>query len=210
MKHPDYDMLPSPTCSWREWTIPLACEQVTVEDAIASAEHMAAGQQDVPFIVRLVENPALDLPWVRMFDGAVNLHDHDCIHTLLGRGLLPHDEAFVIGFTMGSTNRVSTTQERLYEWAARYLYPGPYKFGESAIEIFKDATKLGFISDCEPLDSIEYGALNGMTLAEARAKVGLEVPLLRAYYEIEARRYPTDRASQRLFLPTPPSEAKPA
>ena len=33
------------------------------------------------------------------------------------------DEAFVIGFTMGSTNRVSTTEEKLYSFFAKYSLP---------------------------------------------------------------------------------------
>ena len=36
---------------------------------------------------------------------------------------------------------------------------------------------------------------------EIREKVGLEVDLLRAYYAIEARRYPDCEASRRLLVP---------
>jgi hypothetical protein len=44
---------------------------------------------------------------------------------------------------------------------------------------------------------------DAMTLRQAldvsaHLKAGLEVPLLRAYYQIEAKRYPADRASRRL------------
>ena len=57
--------------------------------------------EEVPLIIRLVENPKHRTS--RLFSGAVSLFTHDCIHVLLGRGLLPKDEAFVIGFTMGSS-----------------------------------------------------------------------------------------------------------
>jgi hypothetical protein len=197
----DYALLPPGDCTWRTWHVPLACAEVTLADALASAAHISVGQDDVPLVIRLVENPELDLPWIDVFDGAVDLHDHDCIHCLLGRGLLPKDEAFVIGFTMGSTNRVSTTQENLYEWAARYLYPRPYRFDDEMIAVFKDATKLGYVSDCTPLDTVDYRAFGGRTLREARAELGIEAPLLEAYYQIEHHRYPEDPASRRLLRP---------
>ncbi|MEM7251638.1 MAG: hypothetical protein AAF493_09470, partial [Pseudomonadota bacterium] len=167
-QHADYDLLPAPDCSWRDWLVPLDCEEVTLGDALKSAEHMAADQDDVPLIIRLVENPDFSIPGVNIFDGAENLYDHDCIHALVGRGLQSKDEAFVIGFTMGSTNRVSTTQQKLFELAAKYLYPGPYKFDDEDIHIFKDAVNLGFVSDCEALDRIDYRSRTERTLKEVR------------------------------------------
>ncbi|MCH9670486.1 MAG: hypothetical protein K0U93_03465 [Gammaproteobacteria bacterium] len=192
-------MLPASDCSWRDWQIPLSCREVTLADALKSAEHMAADQNDVPLIIRLIENPKFDIPGVNIFDGAVNLYDHDCIHALLGRGLLSKDEAFVIGFTMGSTNRVSTTQQKLFELAARYLYPGPYKFSDEDIHVFKDAVSLGFVSDCDPLDRVDYRSRVDQTLGEVRAELGIETDLLEAYYRIEQRRYPDAKTSLRLL-----------
>lgn len=198
-KHPDYDLLPAANCSWRDWIIPISCEAVTLQDALKTAEHMAANQSDVPLIIRLIENPNFSIPGVNIFDGAVNLYDHDCIHALLGRGLLSKDEAFVIGFTMGSTNRVSTSQQKLFELAAKYLYPGPYKFDDEDIHVFKDAVSLGFISDCQPLDRVDYRTRVGRSLHEVRAELGIEADLLRAYYHIERRRYPDAKTSHRLL-----------
>ena len=59
--------------------------------------------EDVPLIIKLVENPKYD---IGLFAGNVSLYNHDCIHLLLGRGLRVKDEAFVIGFTMGSTKKM--------------------------------------------------------------------------------------------------------
>ena len=100
--------LPTKDTHWRDWHVPLAHDTFTLHEIILSAKEDQASQDDVPLIVQLVENPKFDLPWINVFNGAVNLHDHDCIHALLGRGFLPKDEAFVIGFTMGSTNRTHT------------------------------------------------------------------------------------------------------
>ena len=197
----DSDLLPNPECGWRDWIVPIDCENVTLQDALATAEHIATKPDDVPLIVRICENPEFDVPGFGL-EGAVSLKDHDCIHALLGRGLRSKDEAFVIGFTMGSTNRISTTQEKLYEWAARYLYPKNFKFDDEDIHIFKDAIRLGFVSDCLPLNRIDYPSLMHETLAAVRAEVGIEVDLLKAYYRIEARRYKKSTVSQRLLRET--------
>ena len=129
--------LPAPACTWRQWHVPLAAETWTLREILASGSHVAAGQADIPLIVRLIENPEFELPGIKLFNGAVDLATHDCIHALLGRGMLPKDEAFVIGFTMGSTNRVTETEQKLYSIAARYLYPKAYKFRDDEIQIFK-------------------------------------------------------------------------
>jgi hypothetical protein len=150
-------------------------------------------------MIQLVENPRFDIPGFDIFHGAVDLKTHDYIHILLGRGLLADDEAFVIGFTMGSTNKVTTLEENLYTLASRHLYPKVYQFDDEAIRIFKDATKLGYISDCQPLDQVHYDQYFDWKLRDIRVALGLESDLLLAYYRIEQRRYPKSKASQRLL-----------
>lgn len=191
--------LPSKDSTWRDWHVSILCEDFTMQQVLDSAAHMAASQTDIPLIVKLIENPKFDIPGISIFNGAVDLQDHDCIHALLGRGMLPHDEAFTIGFTMGSTNRVTTAETRLYELAAKFLYPGPYKFSDNDIQIFKDGVHLGFVSDCLPLDKLDYKPYLDMTLKDAREAIGLEVDLLKAYYAIEKKRYADDVASLRLL-----------
>ena len=193
--------LPSTDSSWRQWYVPLHCDKYTLGEVLESAEHIAAAQDDIPLIVQLIENPKFDIPGITLFNGAVDLKTHDCIHAILGRGLLPHDEAFTIGFTMGSTNRVTSAEQRLYTLAAKYLYPGPYKFTDDDIQIFQDGVHLGYVSDCQPLDKIDFTPYRDMTLAEVRQAIGIEVDLLQAYYRIEQRRYPDSIESQRLLIP---------
>jgi hypothetical protein len=184
---------------WHDWIVPLHETSMTLRQILDSAAHLQAAQTDIPLIIQLVENPRFDIPGIDLFSGAVDLHTHDCIHAVLGRGMLPKDEAFVIGFTMGSTNRMTTTEEQLYALAAKYLYPGPYRFSEEDIHVFKDAVKLGFISDCMPLSSIDFAPLMNMPVGTIRETIGLETELLRAYYRIEQKRYPDDKASMRIL-----------
>ncbi|MCB1050323.1 MAG: hypothetical protein H6510_10505 [Acidobacteria bacterium] len=171
----------------------------SLRDRYDELKQFGLGQADIPFMVQLIENPKYDLPWIDIFHGATDLRTHDLIHILLGRGLLAKDEAFVIGFTMGSTDRVSSQEEALYTFFAKYLYPKSYRFNDEDVRVFKDAVKLGYISDCQPLHRVDYEPLLDLSLAEARRAVGLETDLLRAYYAIERRRYPESPESQRLL-----------
>lgn len=183
----------------KAWHIPLNSSNMTLAEGKQSLDRLGAEPEDIPLIVRLVENPRYDIPGIEIFNGATDLKAHDYIHVLLGRGLLAHDEAFVIGFTMGSTNRVSTTEEALYSFFAKYLYPKPYRFGESAVKVFRDAVKLGYISRCKRLDTVDFTNYSDMSIADARVELGIEENLLKAYYEIEKNHYPENRASARLL-----------
>ena len=186
--------------SYKDWHIPFSKDELTLREARASLSALGAKQEDIPLMVQLVENPRFDIPGIDIFHGAVDIKTHDCIHILLGRGLLPKDEAFVIGFTMGSTNKVTTLEENLYALASKHLYPKVYQFDDEAIRIFKDATKLGYISDCQPLDRIDYAKYLDWKLRDIRHDINLEGDLILAYYRIEQKRYPKSKASQRLLL----------
>ena len=100
------------------------------------------------------------------------------------------DEAFVLGFTMGSSNRVTTTEERLFSFMTKYVYPKDYRFTDEDLHIFKDAVRLGFVSDCQSLAKVDYKKYLDWPLQKIREDIGIEVDLLKAYYAIEARRYP--------------------
>jgi len=113
--------------------------------------------------------------------------------------VLPKDEAFVLGFTMGSTNRVGNMEEKLFGLFAKYLYPKNYRFSDEDFHVYKDAVRLGFVSDCQPLDKIDYPALAKKSIKEVREEIGLEADLLQAYYKIEAKRYPNSFESNRLI-----------
>ncbi|MBD0387276.1 MAG: hypothetical protein ICV54_12335 [Nostoc sp. C3-bin3] len=91
----------------------------------------------IPFVIWLLENPnsLLALP------GKISLRHHDYIHILLGRGISPKDEAFVIGFTMGNDLKTNKLHLFIYKVFAKFLYPYPYNF--SAIDLIN--FNLGFM-----------------------------------------------------------------
>jgi len=185
--------------AWRAWHVPLSRSETTLADAYRSLQSVGMEQRDIPLIVQLAENPRFDLPGVEIFSGAADLRKHDLLHILLGRGLLPKDEAFVLGFTMGSTNRVGALEETLFTLIARYLYPKTYRFGDEDVAVYKDAVRLAYVSDCQPLAAADLDSMLDWPLARIRAAVRLEEDLLHAYYAIEARRYPDSAESRRLL-----------
>jgi hypothetical protein len=190
---------PAQPDAWREWHVPLSRNRTTLKAAYDSLSAISLRQREVPLMVQLVENPRFDLPGVEIFSGATNLRTHDYLHIVLGRGLLPKDEAFVLGFTMGSTNRVGSIEETLFTLIARYLYPKSYRFDDEDVAVYKDAVRLGYISDCKPLAEIRFGPMVEWSLQKIRKAVGVEADLLRAYYNVEANRYPKSVESQRLL-----------
>ena len=182
----------------REWICPLKDDDLLLGDVYERLRSIGLDQEDIPWLVQLIENPKFDLPGFDLFPGATDLYAHDHLHILLGRGLRAKDEAFVLGFTMGSTNRMNSTLESLYAVCAKYLFPRAYRFNDEDIHVFKDAVCLGFISDCTPLDKVDFTELHGMTIGDARRSLGIERALLNAYFEIEKLRYPDSVESQRL------------
>ena len=190
-----------------DWYIPFRQDDVILRDALASMTAVQAPQGDIPLMVQLVENPRYRIPGLSIFHGAVDLAQHDFIHIILGRGVRAKDEAFTIGFTMGSTKRVSTSEEDLYAAISRYLYPGIYKFTEDDILVFRDAVRLGFISECAGLDELDFEPWLDWPLRDIREQINLEKDLLLAYFAIEKKRFPDAIESQRLLDETGPSSS---
>jgi hypothetical protein len=185
---------------WRRWHVPLAKGEMTLADAHRTLQPIALQQRDVPLLVQLVENPRFDLPGIEIFSGATDLRKHDYLHIVLGRGLLPKDEAFVLGFTMGSTNRVGEVEETLFTLIARYAYPKTYRFDDEDVAVYKDAIRLAYVSDCRALAEVDFDPMLHWPLGRIRSEIGVEEDLLRAYYAIEARRYLKSVESQRLLI----------
>lgn len=189
--------------NWKTFHIPLSNEDITLKEAFSKLENISNSQVDVPMEIQYIENPKYENFLLRYFlhpfPGRVDLLYHDYIHLILGRGLLKKDEAFVIGFTMGSTNRMFTWRIRLYSWISKYVYKAPWNFDDQDIRVFWDAAKAGWISDCVPLCNVEFNKYLDMTLKDIRKALGIEDSLLEAIYEIQKIRYPYDTASKRLL-----------
>jgi len=148
----------------------------------------------VPWHVKLLSNPKSPLA----LSGAVDLFTHDCIHFVLGRGLLPQDEAFVLGFTMGTNRACPWWHPRVLGFCSQHLYRGTYKFSSLEREVFHFAVVVGQLSPVPALGSVDFRTLLHDPLDRIRAKLGLDPRLLNEIYRSERLRWPDTAASRRL------------
>ena len=178
-----------------DWHIPLSTTGLTLKDGLDSMGGFKLEAEDVPLIIKLVENPKYD---IGLFAGNVSLYNHDCIHLLLGRGLRVKDEAFVIGFTMGSTKKMWRWRRNLYMFCAKYLFPKGYKFGEEERFIFNMGVMAG--SQCSSdLSKADCSKLKNFKIDYARKLLDIDKKLLKYCYEVEKKCFPDSKESQRLL-----------
>jgi len=177
-----------------EWHVPLHENKTTLTEALKSMEGFKLEAEDVPLIIKLVENPKYD---IGLFAGNVSLHNHDCIHLLLGRGLRVKDEAFVIGYTMGSTKKMWRWRRNLYMFCAKYLFPKGYRFGEEERFVFNVGVMLGESCDTD-LSEVDFKALGKYRIEKVRRLLAIDKELLKSYYEIEKKCFLNSEESQRL------------
>ncbi|MFD2159208.1 hypothetical protein ACFSW8_09890 [Rubritalea tangerina] len=190
--------MPSYHPDLQTFLVPLSERELTLREALDKLEAIGNEASEVPFIVQMMENPGFSFPPFSMFKGRVSLFQHDCIHLLLGRGTTLIDEAFTIGFTMGSSNAMSTTASKIFGYVAGHWYPKAYRFPPHANKVYEDAVHLGMVSECVPLELVDYHPYMDWKLGALREELGIEVDLLESYYRVEAARNPDIAASQRL------------
>ena len=116
------------------------------------------------------------------------------------------DQAFVLGFTLGSSKKGSLPEHKLRAEVGRHFNKSAPLFSEAENAVFKDGIKLSYLSFCAPLEGFDFTPWHDQTLRELRQAVGLEPELVLAYYAVERHRYPHALASQRL-LPNPAQAA---
>jgi len=179
-----------------DWHIPLhSRKHWTFRSARKTMDSFKLSQSDIPLIIKLVENPKYD---IGLFAGNVDLRSHDCIHVLLGRGLLVKDEAFVIGYTMGTTKKMPRWRRNLFMFISKYLYPEDYRFGEEERYVFNSAVMMG--SKCPTdLSKVNFGDLEEHKVSETREKFGINKKDISRFYSLEQQFFKNSKESQRLF-----------
>ena len=111
--------------------------QKTLKEALK--EFSVDKPEDIPWLVRLLENPASPVA----LPGKISLLGHDCLHLLLDRYVTSSDEAFVIGFSMGNDRNTKPWHLKIFKFFSRYLYPDPYKFNSQDFYSFDLGFKYG-------------------------------------------------------------------
>ena len=156
-----------------------------------------AGPDEIDQMVRLLENPAS--PYA--LPGAVRLHHHDCIHILLGRGLLNQDEAFVIGYTMGTAKEhINEEQVQLFRLAAKLLYKPPYRMTDNDLIAFDLAFALGNKSAYRHVYNFDFDSAMDPDIGDIRKELAIDVKALKASFREERLLLPGNTASERLAI----------
>jgi hypothetical protein len=178
-----------------EWHHPISGGRLPLCRVLGSMKEFKLSQEAVPLIIKLTENPKYRT--ARLLGGAVDLFSHDCIHALLGRGLLSKDEAFVIGYTMGSSKRMKRWRRNLFMFICKYLYPEGYKLGEEERFVFYAGVMAG--EKCATdLTRVDFGGLLDYKVQAIREKLGVDKELLMCYFCFEKKCFPKSSESQRL------------
>jgi hypothetical protein len=181
--------------AWREWFPGLDNDDRTLREVLA--ELPAAPPTAIPWVVRLFENPR---GWLRLH-GAVDLAHHDMIHVLLGRGLLAQDEAFVIGYTMGSTKKVSWVERLVFKMVVSGVYPKPYRIPWRTLVAYDLGLEAGRRSSVTNLHLAVGEQWLDRPLGEVRQALGIDTAALRECYAREREALPHSLVSQRLPQP---------
>ncbi len=178
--------------TWKEWFPGLDNDHLTLKEVRAT---LPANQPlEIHWLVRLFENPSSKIA----FRGAISLRRHDFIHILLGRGLLSEDEAFVIGYTMGTVPGITELERMLYKWVARHLYRKPYKMFKDDLIAYDLGFEEGKASSVKAIYNIHFTPLEPLLLGEVRRQLGIDTGRLRQAFAKEKILLPQTAASQRL------------
>lgn len=177
---------------WLAWYPGIRNGKLTVDEVIESMPK--APPSKIPWIVKVFENPD---SWIR-FRGAVDLEDHDVLHVLLGRGLQDQDEAFVIGFAMGTAKKVSAFQYWVLKFVLARLYPEPYRIPRFLQPAFDLGVKCGQETGSRDLYKRHLKDLRSLSLDDARSKAEIDLGVLKKYFDLEQQRIPFTIASLRL------------
>jgi hypothetical protein len=113
-------------------------------------------QKDISFMIWLIENPKSPFH----LHGSASLKDHDAIHVLLECGQSNDEEAFVIGFTMGTDDRIKPWEVKIFKFISRFLYPKKNRFTKAQIEIFDIGFKYGNSRNTNRIGEVDWTKYN--------------------------------------------------
>jgi hypothetical protein len=171
--------------SYRAWQPSLDAAEMTLREMLESMP--AAPPTAMPFLIRLLENPTPPIRLGGLFPlpGAINLSRHDAIHVLLARGLMPQDEAFVIGFTMGSDPKIGRRHLAVFRFAALHLYPHIYQLTLQDLIAFDLGVDAGRQNGQRDLRMYPFEDHLDETVGDLREQFGLTNAFLRSYIAME-------------------------
>lgn len=181
------------TDDWRDWNPGLDNHELTLRTVYDTLP--GSGPDEVDQMERLLNNPASPYALPR----TLRLRHHNCLHILLGRGLLNQDEAFVIGYTMGTARKRSGDEQvQLFRLAAKLLYKPPYHMTDNDLTAFDLAFELGNKSDHRHIYRFDFDGAMELDIGDIRKELGIDAKALKAAFREERLLLPGNKASERL------------
>lgn len=179
------------TQSWAEWYPGLDTDDVVLRDLYRKMPGFPP--EAVASMVRLFENP--DSPVA--FEGAITLERHDILHCLLGRGLVDQDEAFVLGFTMGTSPRINPVKTWAFKMVLAH-YPEPYRILGPELQAYDLGVEAAQQSGVEAIYDQPLEQYYDQRIGDIRRTLGIDKALLMTFYAREQSEIPGTPASLRL------------
>jgi hypothetical protein len=178
--------------SYKDWNPGLDNGHLTLAEVRATLP--ANNPEEISKIVRLFENPKSPIS----FKGAVSLDRHDCIHILLGRGLLNQDEAFVVGFTMGTSKNITKIEEFLFKQISMRLYPKTYRFTRKHMVAYQLGLECGKAIKGAKIYDFPFESYQNEKISNLREMLGISVEALKNAFRKERELLPDTKSSKRL------------
>ena len=138
-------------------------------------------EKKIPWIVRLVENPASPLS----FPGQITLYNHDCLHILLCLDLSLKSEAFIIGLCMGSDRNTRKFHVSIFKFISKFLYPKYYRFEEQHFVYFDSGFNYGRKLEVKFINKVDFFKMKSSSVESIRKCLGIrliEVNLIQLKY----------------------------
>lgn len=161
---------------------------LTLGEALASMK--GDMPMDIPWIVRLVENPASPVP----LPGKVDLYHHDCLHILLERDFSLYGEAFIVGFSMGNDPTTTPLHIDLVKWFSSRFYPQNYRFTPDQLKAFDLGVAYGRRVPVKNLNQFDFTVHEDKSLNLLQHHLGIDRQALQTlrqaeYLLTEGKRY---------------------
>lgn len=136
----------------------------------------------IPFLIRLLENPASPVA----LPGKIDLYRHDCLHLLLDRKFSAYDEAFVVGFTMGNDTQINRFHLAFFKFVSFWFYPKVYRFNRSHLQVFDLGVAYGQAISVRDINQFDFRAYEERPLGDLQTALGIESDDLRRLQQLES------------------------
>jgi hypothetical protein len=150
-------------------TYPEVLDDLTLAAAHQTLEGFPPDQ--IPWIVWLLENPASPCA----LPGNINLFGHDCIHLLLRRGFTISDEAYILGFTMGSDLNTRWLHLLFFKIAACTFYPSKYRMNPTELIMFDQGYKIGRKVSTKNINQLDFISVQHKMVGDIRVELDLNI-----------------------------------